>query len=83
MSGQVVLFPLLQKELNETYGRTIIDKSLNTHHLFTVLQGRQYINPNLYHELFYPLYINFLKQQSNTQELVKILNDMSKKLIRK
>ena len=71
-----------QKELNQTNGRTIVDTAMHTHHLFTVLQGRQYIDPNLYHQLFYPLFIKFLKQQSNTQELVKILNNMSKELIK-
>jgi hypothetical protein len=72
-----------QNEINQKVGRTIIDTSMNTHHLFTVLQGRQYINPNLYHQLFYPIFIEFLKQQDHTQELVKILDNMSEQLIRK
>lgn len=72
-----------KKEMNEQNGRTIIDRSMNTHYLFTVLQGRQYINPNLYHELFYPLFIKYLKLQDNTKILVEILENMSEQLIRK
>jgi len=72
-----------KKEMDEQNGQTIIDKSMNIHHLFTVLQGRQYIDPNLYHQLLYPLFIKYLKQQENTQELVKILDNMSIQLIRK
>ncbi|CAF0968089.1 unnamed protein product [Adineta steineri] len=56
---------------------------MNTHSLFTVLQGRQYINPNLYHQLFYPLFIKYLQQQHNTLGLVKILNKMCEQLITK
>jgi hypothetical protein len=72
-----------QKEIHENHGRTIIDSSMNIHSLFTVLQGRQYINPNSYHHLFYPLFIKHLKGQHDTQELAKILDDMSDRLIRK
>ncbi len=72
-----------QKEIDEQNGRIIIDQSMNTHYLFTVLQGRQYINPNLYHQLFYPLFIKYLKKQNNTQQLVRILDNMSEQLIRK
>lgn len=72
-----------EKEMNETNGRTIIDKSIHTHYLFTVLQGRQYINPNLYHKLFYPIFIKYLKQYDNTQGLIEILEIMSERLVKK
>jgi hypothetical protein len=72
-----------QKEIHTKNGRAIIDTSMNIHNLFTVLQGRQYINSNLYHELLYPLFIKYLKQQHQTEELVKILDNMSEELIEK
>jgi len=71
-----------QKEIKEADGQVIIDKSVNVHSLFTVLQGRHNVNPKLYHELFYPLYIQYLQQQQNkTARLVQILNNMTKKLV--
>ncbi len=72
-----------QKEMNEADGQAIIDKSIDTHSLFAVLQGRHGVNPNLYHELVYPLYIKYLKQQNQTDKIIEILNLMSDKLITK
>ncbi|CAF4305668.1 unnamed protein product, partial [Rotaria sp. Silwood2] len=52
-----------RKEINEVDGQLIVDNSTTTHGLFSVLQGRQNINPNLFHQLLYPLFIEYLKQQ--------------------
>ena len=70
-----------QKEMNEADGQAIIDKSVDTHGLFSVLQGRHGVDPNLYHKLVYPLYIKYLKQQNQTDKIIEILNLMSDKLI--
>lgn len=70
-----------QKEIEENNGQAIIDKSIGIHSLFTVLQGRHGVNPKLYHQLFYPLYIKYLQQQNQTEILVKMLNSMTNKLV--
>jgi hypothetical protein len=69
-----------QKEIEQ--GQTIIDRSIDTHSLFTVIQGRRKVNPNLYHQSFYPLYIQYLKQQNQTEKLIEILDNMTKHLIK-
>lgn len=71
-----------QKEITQKHGQAMLDESMNTHDLFTVLQGRQYVNPNLYHELFYPLYIEHLKRLDNSKDLVALLGNMSRTLIK-
>jgi hypothetical protein len=70
-----------RKEIDEANGQAIIDKSVDIHSLFSVLQGRHNVDPKLYHQLFYPLYIRYLKQQNHTEKLVKILDKMCEKLI--
>jgi hypothetical protein len=71
-----------RKEIDEADGQAIIDKSTDIHSLFSVLQARHGVDPNSYHKLTYPLYIKYLKQQTHTDKLIKILNNMSKKLIK-
>ena len=58
----------------------MLDTSTKMHSLFTVLQGRHNVDPVLYHENFYPLFIEHLKQQKDAQELVVLLNTMSRQL---
>ncbi|CAF1077149.1 unnamed protein product [Adineta ricciae] len=70
-----------RKEMEEYNGQGIIDKTTNIHSLFTVLQGRHQVDPKLYHELFYPLYIEYLQKQKQTEKLLHILNNMVKTLI--
>ncbi len=70
-----------RKEIDEANGQAIIDKSMDTHSLFTVLQGRHNVDPKLYHQLFYPLYIRYLKQKNHTEKLIKVLDKMCEKLI--
>ena len=70
-----------EKELNQTSGRLLNDASPRTHHLFTVLQGRQYIDPNLYHQLFYPLFRQFLRRHRSTLKLGEILDRMAEALM--
>ena len=70
-----------RKEIEEGNGQAIIDKSVDIHSLFSVLQGRHNVDPIFYHQLFYPLYIGYLQQQNRTEKLVKILNNMTKKLV--
>ncbi|CAF3310817.1 unnamed protein product [Rotaria sp. Silwood2] len=72
-----------RKEINEVDGQLIVDNSTTTHGLFSVLQGRQNINPNLFHQLLYPLFIEYLKQQHDTQQIVTIINRMSEQLIQR
>ena len=69
-----------EKEIKEANGQAIIDKSMDTHSLFSVLQGRHDVDPKFYHQLFFPLYIQYLQQQNQTQQLIKILNYMSEQL---
>ena len=70
-----------RKELLEAHGQAIIDKSVNIHSLFSVLQGRHNVNPKFYHQLFFPLYIQYLKQQNQPENLIKLLNQMADQLI--
>jgi hypothetical protein len=70
-----------EKEMNRSQGRTINDSSQITRYLFTVLQGRQYVNPNQYHYLFYPHFRTFLKRQYRMQQLVNILDKMTAQLV--
>ncbi len=70
-----------QKEFNEANSQAIIDNSVDVHSLFSVLQGRHRVDPKLYHQLFYPLYIQYLQQQNQTESLIKILNKMCEELI--
>lgn len=63
------------KELNEI----LTNKSVDSHSLFSVLQGKHYVNPKLYHDIFYPLYIQYLKKQNQTDNLIKILDQMCEK----
>jgi hypothetical protein len=71
-----------QTEISRNNGQTIVDSSRTTRHLFTVLQGRQYINPDHFHQLLYPFFRRFLQQHPNTQLLVGILDQMSENLMR-
>ncbi|CAF1053408.1 unnamed protein product [Didymodactylos carnosus] len=72
-----------QKEFE--FGSSIIDYS-QKRSLFTVLQGRQYINPILFHKLLYPLYIEHLKLRNSTSTIVEqtinLLDNMVKQLIK-
>lgn len=72
-----------RKELDKHEGRSLFDLSMSTHYLFTVLQGRQYINPKSYHRLFYPIYLDYLKHQNHTKRLVEILENMTENLVEK
>ncbi len=69
-----------EKEIKEANGQAIIDKSVDVHSLFSVLQGRHNVDPKFYHQLFFPLYIQYLQQQNRAKELIRILNDMAKEL---
>jgi hypothetical protein len=69
-----------RKEIDDADGAPIIDSSANTHNLFTVLQSRAAINQILFHNLFYPKFIEHLIQRHNTQKLVKILDEMATQL---
>lgn len=69
-----------RKEIDDADGAPIIDSSVNTHNLFTVLQSRAAINQILFHKLFYPKFIEHLIQRHNIQKLVKILDEMATQL---
>jgi hypothetical protein len=69
-----------EKEIKEANGQAIIDKSVDVHSLFSVLQGRHNVDPKFYHQLFFPLYIQYLQQQNQAKELIRILNEMAKEL---
>ncbi|CAF1577808.1 unnamed protein product, partial [Adineta steineri] len=66
-----------QKEIDEANGQAIIDKSVNGHSLFTVLQGRQNVTSKVYHQYFYPLYMKYLQQQKRMDRLVPMLEYMA------
>lgn len=65
----------------EVDGQVLIDKTTDIHSLFSILQGKHYVNPKLYHEIFYPLYIQYLKGQNQTEKLIKILDKMCEKFL--
>ena len=69
-----------RREIEQAKGQAILDTSTKMHSLFTVLQGRHSVDPVLYHENFYPLFIEYLKQQKDAQELIVLLNTMSRQL---
>ncbi|CAF0997567.1 unnamed protein product [Adineta steineri] len=70
-----------QKEIAEANGQAITDKSTSMHNLFTVLQGRHNVDPKLYHQYFYPIYIKYLQQQKQSDKLILTLNNMTRKLV--
>lgn len=70
-----------RREIEQADGGLIIDHSAIAHGLFTVLQGRQNINPNLFHQLLYPLFIIYLKEHNSTKQIAHILDLISKQLI--
>ena len=67
-----------RREIEQANGHAVLDTSSKVHSLFTVLQGRHNVDPVLYHENFYPLFIEYLKQQKNAEELVVLLDTMSR-----
>jgi hypothetical protein len=66
-----------QKEIDNADGAPIVNSSMKTHNLFTVLQSHVAIDQTLFHKLFYPRFMNHLIQRHNTQKLVKILDEMT------
>ncbi|CAF0802646.1 unnamed protein product [Adineta steineri] len=66
-----------QKEIDEANGQAIIDKLINEHSLFTVLQGRHNVDTKLYHQYFYPLYMKYLQQQKQMDKLVPLIEYMA------
>jgi hypothetical protein len=66
-----------RKEIDNAVGAPIVDSSVHTHNLFTVLQSRVTINQTQFHKLFYPRFIDHLIQRHKTQKLVKILDEMA------
>ncbi|CAF3564396.1 unnamed protein product [Rotaria sp. Silwood1] len=70
-----------RQEIDEADGAPIANLWTTSHDLFTILQGRQNINPILYHKLFYPMFIQHLKQRHGSQQLVRTLDEMAEQLI--
>lgn len=56
-------------------------KSTSYGQLFMVLQGRQYVDPKLFHELFFPCYRQQLAQSTKNGKLLEILDHMTSVLL--
>lgn len=72
-----------RRELEQNSGQAIVNSSETSHSLFTVLQGRQNIDPYLYHQAFYPLFIRHLQERNPTGHLVELLNQMTEQLVKR
>lgn len=70
-----------QKEIDSADGAPVIDSSMSTINIFTVLQSRATMNQTLFHILLYPLFIEHLRQQKNSQALLEILNRMTNRFV--
>ena len=70
-----------RKEVETNDSQGILDQAHAMHSLFSVLQGRHGVNPMEYHRLFYPIFLNHLKQRDKTVNLVKVLESLTSSLI--